>query len=395
MKRISILGSTGSIGVNVLNIVRAHPGRYVVSALAAGGRVDLVAEQVREFRPRLVSLRDADDAARLRDLLGADAPRVVCGESGIREVATIAEADMVFSAVVGAAGMQPTWAAVDAGKPVALANKETLVMAGRLILALAKLRGVPLLPVDSEHSAIFQSLVGHNRDEIERIILTASGGPFRGRTAASLETATLDEALAHPTWKMGPKITIDSSTLMNKGLEVIEAHWLFGLPPERIDVVIHPESIIHSMVEFQDGQVIAQLGVPDMRGPIGYALSYPARLVGVMPRLDLARVGRLNFMDVDRDAFACLDLAYDALRGPDDAPAVLNGANEVAVAAFLAGRISWQDIAKINRQCVETVSGRALSTLDDVMEADARAREFADRLVAERGPAERASAAHA
>ncbi|MCZ7584865.1 MAG: 1-deoxy-D-xylulose-5-phosphate reductoisomerase [Deltaproteobacteria bacterium] len=376
MKSIVLLGSTGSIGVNVLNIVRAHPDRYRIVGLAAGKRVETLAEQMREFAPRIVSVAGEDDADRLRDAVG-DGVRVVTGEGGMVEVATTDGADLVFAAVVGAAGLPATWAAVDAGRPVALANKETLVMSGRLILDLARRRGVTLMPVDSEHSAIFQSLVGHNRDEIRRIILTASGGPFRGRSAASLKSVTRDEALAHPTWKMGPKITIDSATLMNKGLEVIEARWLFDAAPERIDVVIHPESIVHSMVEFRDGQVIAQLGMPDMRGPIGYALSYPERLTDVMPRLDLTKVGRLHFDAVDAEAFPCLNLAYQALRGAPDAPAVLNAANEVAVDAFLDGRIAFLDIARVAARTLETASGREVSGLSDVMEADAGARRAA------------------
>jgi 1-deoxy-D-xylulose-5-phosphate reductoisomerase len=374
MKTLALLGSTGSIGVNVLNIVRAHAARYRVGSMAGGANVERLAEQVREFRPDLVAAGDEDAARRLKDILGADAPRVVFGESGLREVATRAGTDIVFSAIVGAAGLPPTWAAIDAGLTVAVANKETLVMAGRVIFDLARARKVALLPVDSEHSAVFQSLVGHNRGEIARIVLTASGGPFRERDAATFGRVTLAEALNHPTWKMGRKITIDSATLMNKGLEVIEAHWLFDVPGERIDVLIHPQSIIHSMVEFCDGQVIAQLGVPDMRGPIGYALSYPERLPDVMPRLDLARIGSLTFQDADREAFPCLGLAYQALRGADDAPAVLNGANEVSVAAFLDERIGFTDIADINRRTMETESGRSLSTLEDVMDADARAR---------------------
>jgi 1-deoxy-D-xylulose-5-phosphate reductoisomerase len=382
MKSIVILGSTGSIGVNVLNIVRAHPGRYRVLGLAAGRNVDLTEAQAREFSPRIVSLSMEKDARELSDRLGKDAPRIVHGEAGIREVATAAGADLVVSAVVGAAGLPPTWAAIDAGIPVALANKETLVMAGALVIDLAAKRHVPLLPVDSEHSAIFQSLRGHDRREVRRIILTASGGPFRRRDPGTLGAVTREEALNHPTWKMGRKITIDSATLMNKGLEVIEARWLFGVPPEKIDVIIHPESIIHSMVEFQDGQIIAQLGMPDMKGPIGYALSYPERLPDVMPKLDLTSIGRLNFHAVDRQAFPCLDLAFEALRRGRDAPAVLNGANEAVVEAFLDGRIGFMDIPRIVSAVMETESGSELSNLEDVLDADVRARRASENLIA-------------
>ncbi|MBZ0273018.1 1-deoxy-D-xylulose-5-phosphate reductoisomerase [bacterium] len=383
MKRIALLGSTGSIGKNVLNIVRSFPDRFRVVSMAAGRNVEEAAKQAAEFSPRVMAMADEESARRLREIAG-DGVRVVFGEAGLREVATSDGVELCVSGIVGAAGLSPTWAALSAGIPVALANKETLVMAGRLMLDLARKKGVEILPIDSEHSAIFQSVVGHNRGEVARIVLTASGGPFRGREAASLANVTPEEALAHPTWKMGPKITIDSATLMNKGLEVIEARWLFDLPPERIDVVIHPGSIVHSMVEFRDGQVIAQLGVPDMRGPIAYALSYPERLPGVMPRLDLTAVSPLEFFPVDFAAFPCLNLAYEALRGAPDAPAVLNAANEIAVAAFLDRRIAFGDIARAVGETMREDEGRDLTSLDDVMDADARARRHAAEWIARR-----------
>ncbi|MCB9475505.1 MAG: 1-deoxy-D-xylulose-5-phosphate reductoisomerase [Deltaproteobacteria bacterium] len=377
MKSISLLGSTGSIGANVLSIVRRHPDRFRILSLSAGRNVQLLAEQTREFLPTVVSVATETAAHELRELLGDAAPRIVHGPEGAAEAATVKEANLCFSAIVGAAGLPPTWAAIDAGIDVALANKETLVTAGTLILELARKRGVNLMPVDSEHSAIFQSMVGHNVHEVRCLILTASGGPFRDRDPKTLTEVTVEEALNHPTWKMGRKITIDSATLMNKGLEVIEARWLFDIPPEKIDVVIHPESIIHSMVEFVDGQVVSQMGVPDMCGPIAYALSYPERLEAVMPRMDLAKIGCLNFRPVNRAAFPCLDLAFEALKGPEDAPCVLNGANEVAVQAFLDGRIGFTQIPQIIRRTVETAAGRGLSDLDDVLAADRRARDTA------------------
>ncbi len=386
MKSIALLGSTGSIGVNVLNIVRKHPKLYRIVGLAAGSNAKLAAEQVREFAPVVVSMATREKADELGELLAGDKPRILFGESGIREVATTRGTDLLFSAVVGAAGLPPTWAALDSGIDVALANKETLVTAGPLILDLVRRRKVSLFPVDSEHSAVFQSLVGHNKGDIEKIILTASGGPFRGRDPKTFDDITPDEAMAHPTWNMGAKITIDSATLMNKGLEVIEARWLFDTPPGRIGVVIHPDSIIHSMVEFRDGQIIAQLGMPDMRGPIAYALSYPERLPDVMPKLDLTAIGRLNFHEVDGRAFPCLGLAYKALEMSPDAPAVLNGANEAAVAAFLGKKIRFTDIPKIVGKTMETESGYSLSNLIEVMEADARARKTAGRLIRELKP---------
>ena len=380
-KHLAILGSTGSIGVSTLEVAAQHPDRLCVVALAAGDNVELLARQVRAFRPEVVSTRTAEGAAKLRALLGAEAPVIGHGDEGARAVAQCPRARIVVSAIVGGAGLLPTWQAIEAGKDIALANKETLVMAGALVLREVQRRGVRLLPVDSEHAAVMQSLEGHRREEV----LTASGGPLRTWDRERIARVTKDEALNHPTWNMGPKITIDSATLMNKGLEVIEAHWLFDVPPERIDVIIHPESIVHSMVEYHDGQVVAQLGMPDMKAPIAYALTYPERLPDVVPRLDLPRVGRLNFHEVDRVKFPCLDLAYRALAMSELAPAVLNAANEIAVQAFLGGRIGFYDISQIIDDVLMMTAGGPAKDLSAVLDADARARDGARELVARIG----------
>ena len=348
MKTLSLLGSTGSIGMNVLAVVRQFPDRFRVAGLSAGRRVDLLAEQVREFRPEVVSIADPALADRLVALLPVDCrPHILTGAEGNRRVATLSSADMVVSAVVGAVGLLPVLAAIEAGKDVGLANKETLVMAGRLIMTAVRAHGVRLLPIDSEHSAIFQALEAGRRQDVARIILTASGGPFRTTSPEVLRGVTPAQALAHPNWSMGPKISIDSATLMNKGLEVIEARWLFAVEPEQIEVVVHPQSIVHSLVEFRDGSVVAQLGIPDMRIPIAYALSYPERLDLGLARLNLAECGGLVFEPPDTDRFPALRLACEALAAGGIKPAVLNAANEVAVAAFLDGRITFAAIAAI------------------------------------------------
>jgi 1-deoxy-D-xylulose-5-phosphate reductoisomerase len=366
MKRLSILGSTGSIGVQALDVVSRTPGRFSVVGLAAGRNVERLAEQVRTFRPLLVSVSDAAAAAALRERLGAEAPEIRHGEAGAVAVASLAEADFVLAAISGGAGLRSTAAAVEAGKPVGLANKESLVLAGELIMRRAAERGVTLLPVDSEHSAIFQSLAGHNRAEVRRLILTASGGPLRNHAADRLPQVTPAEALRHPNWIMGAKITIDSATLMNKGLEVIEARWLFDVPPERIDILVHPESIIHSMVEYVDGQVVAQLGVSDMRGPISYALAHPDRIALDLPPLDLARVGSLSFEPPDPARFPAFTLAYRALEMGGTAPAALSGADEGVVEAFLAGRCSFDAIARV---CVEVLDAHRTERLTSVDQA--------------------------
>jgi len=386
MKRLSLLGSTGSIGEQTLDVAAGHPDRYRVVALAAGRRVDRLADQVRQFRPERVSVGDAAGVEALRAALGAELSsglEIGCGDEGLLEIATH-PSDLLVSGLVGAVGLTPTLAAIEAGHDIALANKEVLVMAGALVLRAVQRRGVALLPVDSEHSAIFQALAGQRREDLARIILTASGGPFRTWSVERIASASIDEALAHPNWDMGPKITVDSASLMNKGLEVIEARWLFDIPPDRIEVVVHPQSIVHSLVEMRDTSVLAQLGLPDMRVPIAVALAHPERLALEIPRLDLAKVERLDFEPPDRARFPCLDLAFAALRGDEAAPAVLNAANEVAVAAFLAGRIGFTAIADTNAAVLEahlaTSRGEPLRDLDDARAADAWARARASEI---------------
>lgn len=380
-KKIAILGSTGSIGRSTLDVAAAHPDRLGIVALAAGNNVALLAEQVRRFRPLLVSLATAAAADELRRLLGNDRTEILSGDEGLAAVARCPEAELVVAAIVGAAGLLPSWEAVRAGKDLALANKETLVMAGPLVLDAVRKKGVRLLPIDSEHAAIRQSLAGHHHHEIRRLILTASGGPFREWDRARIARATAADALVHPTWNMGRKITIDSATLMNKGLEVIEARWLFDVPPEKIDVLVHTESIVHSMVEYHDGQIVAQLGVPDMKGPIAYALTYPDRLADVVAPLNLVDAGPLRFYPVDREKFPCLDLAYRALADSELAPAILNAANEVAVHAFLEGKILFYDISKICSEVLNVCEGGRVENLEAVIQADRRSRATAARLV--------------
>jgi 1-deoxy-D-xylulose-5-phosphate reductoisomerase len=395
MRRLAILGSTGSVGEQSLAVAGAFPDRYRVTALAAGRNLEKLAEQVLRFRPEVASVADADGAAQLRECLaagglGSNEVKVLSGDEGLEAVATH-DADLVVAGLVGAVGLRPTLAAIRAGRDVALANKEVLVMAGALVLREVRAHGVTLLPVDSEHSAIFQALAGQRREDVARLILTASGGPFRTWSAERIARATVAEALDHPNWDMGEKITIDSATLMNKGLEVIEARWLFDMPPDRVDVVVHPQSIVHSLVEFCDGSVLAQLGLPDMRVPIAVALAHPERLPLELPRLDLAALGRLEFETPDPKRFACLDLAYAALRADEAAPAVLNAANEVAVEAFLEGRVNFPAIAEANAAVLEAHVARdgsgALRDLDDVMEGDAWARSRAREALALAGEA--------
>jgi 1-deoxy-D-xylulose-5-phosphate reductoisomerase len=381
MKRLVVLGSTGSIGEQTLAVAAAFPERYRVVALAAGRNVEKLAEQVRSFRPELVSVADAAGARALRERLARDAVEIGVGDEGLLAVARHS-CELVVAGLVGALGLGPTLAAVACGRDVALANKEVLVMAGALVTREARRSGSRLLPVDSEHSAIFQALQGQRREDVSRLILTASGGPFRSWPPERIARARPEDALQHPNWEMGPKITIDSATLMNKGLEVIEARWLFDVGPERVDVVVHPESIVHSLVEFVDGQVLAQLGLPDMRAPIALALSYPERLPLELPRLDLAAFGALHFEAPDRKRFPCLDLAFEALEGGEAAPAVLNASNEVAVEAFLTGRISFPAIAATNETVLGAfLAGEAaapLSELEDVLRADGWGRARAE-----------------
>jgi len=374
MKGLSILGATGSVGANVLRIVEAFPDRLSVVGLSAGGNVERLAEQVVRHKPRIVSVatREASEAlARLVDLRGV---RVGIGQDGSVEVATHAEARMVVAAAVGAVGLVPTYRALEAGKDVALANKETLVMAGELMVARARARGARLLPIDSEHCALHQCLDGRAPEEVRRLVLTASGGPFRTRPRDTFGKVTREEALNHPTWNMGPKITIDSATLMNKGLEVIEARWLFGVPAERVAVLVHPQSVVHSMVEFVDGTVLAQLGVTDMRLPIQYALSYPQRWEAAIPGLDFTKAFKLDFDVPDHNRFPCLPLAYRALESGGSMPAVLNAANEEAVAAFLAGRIPFTAIPESIEEVMDAHPASSVRDLQEVLEADAWAR---------------------
>jgi 1-deoxy-D-xylulose-5-phosphate reductoisomerase len=375
MKGLSILGSTGSVGTNVLRVVEAFADRFRVVGLAAGANAERLAEQVARHRPRVVSLATPaarDALARLVDLSGV---AVVTGPDGMVEVATHPDASMVVASAVGAVGLVPTFRALESGKDVALANKETLVMAGELMLAQSKAKGGRLLPIDSEHCALHQCLDGRRPEEVRRLVLTASGGPFRSRPKETFERITRDEALAHPTWAMGPKITIDSATLMNKGLEVIEARWLFGLPASRIEVLVHPQSVVHSMVEFVDGTVLAQLGVTDMRLPIQYALSHPERWEAAIPGMDFSRPLHLDFDQPDRGRFPCLDLAYRALEAGGSAPAVLNAANEEAVAAFLDGRVPFTAIPESIMEVLEGRPSTPVARLEDVLAADAWARE--------------------
>lgn len=380
MKRLVILGSTGSIGRSALDIVRRAPERFRVTALAAGRNLEQLEAQVREFRPLAVSVTAESDAAALRarlaDLDGRP-PEIASGPDAAAQIACWEPADLVVSAIVGAAGLAPTLAAIRAGRDVALANKETLVMAGAIVRAEAERRGVRLLPVDSEHSAIFQALAGQRRQDMRRIVLTASGGPFLGLTAERRRTAAPDEALAHPTWRMGAKISIDSATMMNKGLEVIEAHWLFGAAPEAIDVVIHRQSIIHSMVEFHDGSVLAQMGLPDMRVPLSLALNYPERMALDLPALDLCAIGSLTFEPPDRAEFPCLGYAYEALKLGGTTPAVLNAANETAVEAYLTRRIGFMEIATVIRRTLDEHVPRSAPGLAELLAADAWARRCA------------------
>jgi len=377
MKGVAILGSTGSIGVNALEVVAAAPERFHVVALAAGHNVDRLAEQVRRHRPRLISVADEDHLRQLRRRLSG-APtdlELMCGAEGATAVASHEDASVVLCAMVGAIGLQPTLAALQRGKTVAVANKEPLVMAGQLCVEQARRHGAVLLPVDSEHSAIFQSLRGHRREEVHRLLLTGSGGPFR--TVADLRQVTLEQALAHPTWSMGPKITIDSATLMNKGLEVIEARWLFDLEADQIEVLIHPQSVVHSLVEYVDGSVLAQLGTADMRIPIAYALAYPQRMPLQLPRLDLTQIGPLTFEAPDRGRFPCLSLAYQALASGPTHPAVLNAANEVAVAAFRQHRISFVQIPSVIERTLAAHQPPPECTLESLLAVDAWARQWA------------------
>jgi len=384
MKRLSILGSTGSIGTNVLNIVAMFPQKFDVKVLAAKKNVSLLARQIEQFHPELVAVFDEKRAQELKDCLPpGTVVDILYGQDGYRAAAAYSTADMTVTAMVGAAGLKPTLAAIEAGKTIALANKETLVMAGDFVMKAAAEKGVDILPIDSEHSAIFQCLQGQRKEDMEKILLTASGGPFLNKPAAEFKTITREEALKHPNWQMGRKITIDSATLMNKGLEVLEARCLFSVPHEMIEVVVHPQSIIHSMVAYKDGSVIAQLGVPDMKGAIAYALSYPQRLALEQPLPQFNANQTLTFQEPDLNKFPCLALAFQACEVGGTLPAVLNAANEVAVHAFLDRAIDFVDIVPVIRQTMDNHPVVSDPELSEILAADQWARGFAQELMKE------------
>ncbi|MBI5663727.1 MAG: 1-deoxy-D-xylulose-5-phosphate reductoisomerase [Nitrospirae bacterium] len=379
MKRLSILGSTGSIGQNTLEVISRYRDRFSVKALAVRNNVRMLEEQIREFRPEVVAVYDEAAASELKKM---NPPvEILQGEQGLIEAATLDGVDMVVSAIVGSPGLVPTYEAIKAGKDIALATKEALVMAGHLVMPEAARRGVKILPVDSEHSAVFQCLDGTDMEEVEKIILTASGGPFRKKSVQELGKVTPAEALKHPNWDMGKKISIDSATLMNKGLEVMEAYWLFNVPVEKIGVILHPQSIIHSMVRFIDGSVISQMSVPDMKGPISYALSYPERFGNVLPALNLAEIGELTFEEPDMERYPSLALTYKALRAGGTMPCVLNAANEIAVEAFLDGKILFTDISRIVSDTMSEHTVARGETIEEVISVSEWAKQRAKEIV--------------
>ena len=380
MKKISLLGSTGSIGVNTLDVVERNPESFQILAMSAGSNVDLFAEQIRKFKPQTAALFDTKKIPELKERVADLDVEILSGEEGSIAVATLPEVDVVVSGVVGSAGLLPAIHALRAGKNLALANKETLVIAGELVLKEAEKTNSQIIPIDSEHSAIFQALNGEKKERIKKIILTASGGPFRTFSLEEMENVTVKDALKHPNWEMGAKITIDSSTMMNKGLEYIEAKWLFGVDTP-VEIIVHAQSIIHSMVEFVDTSIMAQLGIPDMRVPIAYALTYPDRFECDLPSLDLATMGNLTFEAPDFERFPCLKLAIDAMEMGKTVPAVLNAANEIAVQAFLDELIPYKDIAELIRMVMQNHSPSPLNELQDVLDADQWAREETTKLI--------------
>lgn len=371
-KRIAILGSTGSIGTQALNVIRRHRDLFGVEVLCAGSNADLLIQQALEFDPNAVAIADEGKYAQVSEALQPRGIKVYAGEGAIADLMEMETVDLVLAAIVGFAGLRPTLRAIEHGKPIALANKETMVVAGSIVTAAALQHRVPILPVDSEHSAIFQCLIGEGA--IDKILLTASGGPFRGRTREQLEGVTLEQALNHPNWKMGRKVTIDSASLMNKGLEVIEAKWLFGVDAEDIEVVVHPQSVVHSMVQFCDGSIKAQLGIPSMETPIQFAFSYPERIESHLPRLDFAQYPNLTFEKPDRKTFRCLDLAYRAIGRGGNMPCVMNAANEVAVQQFIDGKIRFLDIADRVEEAMQRAPFIANPTLDDLFQTDKNIR---------------------
>ena len=391
IQNVTVLGSTGSIGMSTLDVIRRHPDRYRAFALCAHSQIDSLFAQCQEFRPKFAVLRDAKLAGKLatRCRSAGLATEVRFGVDALIDMSSSPEVDSVMAAIVGAAGLEPTLAAARAGKKLMLANKEVLVMAGELFMHAVRQHGATLLPVDSEHNAIFQSLPadfgrGLAACGVQKILLTASGGPFRNTPLADLSAVTPDAACAHPNWVMGRKISVDSATMMNKGLEVIEAHWIFAAPPEMIQVVVHPQSVIHSAVQYADGSVLAQLGNPDMRTPIAYAMAYPERIAAGVEPLDLFKIARLEFFEPDFERFRCLQLAYDVLREGGTAPAILNAANEIAVAAFLEGCLPFLGIARLNEATLATLPARPEGSLEDVLAADAEAHRLAGQMIREK-----------
>ena len=382
MKKIAILGSTGSIGLTSLKVVEAHPEEYQVIALVAGKNLDLLEKQIRKFHPKGASLLEPDLAEELKGRLGRNSgTEIYSGREGVNRLAAMEEVDTVISAMAGASGLIPTFAAIQAGKNIALANKETIVMAGPLVMDEGRKRGVSIIPIDSEHSAILQSLQGHQKEDLRRVILTASGGPFLDLPYEEMKRVSPEQALRHPNWNMGPKVTIDSATLMNKGLETIEALWLFDLKIEQISVIVHPQSIVHSMVEYKDGSIIAQLGIPDMLTPISYALSYPQHLGTPLPFLNLEEIGSLNFRKPDPKKFRCLELARRAAETGGSMPAVLNGANEIAVDLFLKRKMEFFKIPEVIEKTMGAHETFRIDGIESVLEADRWARQKAMALI--------------
>lgn len=381
MKRIALFGSTGSIGTQALDVIKTHPELFSAEILTAQSNADLLIKQALEFDPNVVVIGDESKYAQVKQALAGTSVKVFAGEQAIEDAASMDCYDMMLAAIVGFAGLRPTIKAIENGKAIALANKETLVIAGEIVMQKCRENNVPVLPVDSEHSAIFQCVVGEMRNKITRIILTASGGPFRGKKPNFLVNVKRDHALQHPNWSMGAKITIDSATLMNKGLEMIEAKWLFNLKPEQIEVIVHPQSIIHSMVEFEDGSIKAQLGLPDMKLPIQYALAYPQRISNNFPRVDFTKIEKLDFEEPDVRTFRNLYLSRHALETGGNLPCIMNAANEIAVWAFLKNRIGFLDMMAVVEKAMQTVKFIEHPTLDDYFESDAEAREFAASLI--------------
>lgn len=379
MKKVLILGSTGSIGINALNVIRKFPDKFKVAGLTVNSNISLLKEQIDEFRPAFVVVKDKTKASELAESINSKT-EILSGESGLIEAAQSRDFDILIGAVVGFAGLIPTIEAIKRGKRIALANKETLVVAGEIVTRLVAENGAEIIPVDSEHSAIYQCLIGENLKEVEKLILTASGGPFLNKDKSFFKTATVDEALNHPNWKMGNKITIDSATMMNKGLEVIEAHWLFGLPFNKIDVVIHPQSIIHSMVQFIDGSIKAQMGLPDMKLPIQYALSFPERFENDFVRTNLPLINNLTFFEPDFDKFECLKLAYQVLETGGTAPCILNAANEIAVEKFLNRQIKFSDIPKFINIALNKIENHSNPDIETIIECDKLTRKFVNTL---------------